>query len=58
MVICGFCDLGQMVANMLETAPPSVESGVVPYVAFDLTVPRLEVGCNCVDCCCVDVSCG
>lgn len=50
MVICGFCDLGQMVANMLETAPPSVESGVVPYVAFDLTVPRLEVRslCACV----------
>ncbi len=42
VVICGFCDLGQMVANMLETAPPSVDGGVVPYVAFDLTVPRLE----------------
>lgn len=42
VVICGFCELGQMVANMLETAPPSVEGGMAPYVAFDLTVPRLE----------------
>lgn len=42
IMICGFCELGQIVANMLETAPASVDGGMVPYVAFDLTLPRLE----------------
>jgi voltage-gated potassium channel Kch len=39
VVICGFGEVGQAVANTLE----SLERPM-PYVAFDLTVGRVQVG--------------
>ena len=43
VVICGFGELGQTVANMLESPlAVSLESGKVPYIAFDLSVERIK----------------
>ena len=43
VVICGFGELGQTVANMLQSPlAESLERGQVPYVAFDLQVERLK----------------
>ena len=43
VVICGFGELGQSIANMLENPlSVSLERGKVPYVAFDLQVGLLQ----------------
>ena len=43
VVICGFGELGQSIANMLENPlAVSLERGKVPYVAFDLQVGLLQ----------------
>ena len=43
VVICGFGEIGQTVANMLESPfAISLERGRVPYVAFDMSPTRLE----------------
>ncbi|EIE26679.1 hypothetical protein COCSUDRAFT_52422 [Coccomyxa subellipsoidea C-169] len=43
VVICGFGELGQTLANMLESPlAMSLERGVIPYVAFDLQPSRLR----------------
>lgn len=43
VVICGFGELGQTLANMLESPlAMSLERGRVPYVAFDLQPSRLR----------------
>ncbi|KAK9841217.1 hypothetical protein WJX74_002016 [Apatococcus lobatus] len=43
VVICGFGEIGQTVANMLESPfAISLERGKVPYVAFDMSPHRLE----------------
>ena len=43
VVICGFGELGQSLANMLESPlAMSLERGRVPYVAFDLQPSRLR----------------
>ncbi|KAK9810162.1 hypothetical protein WJX72_005895 [[Myrmecia] bisecta] len=43
IVICGFGELGQTLANMLESPfAVSLERGQVPYVAFDLVPARLK----------------
>ena len=43
MVICGFGELGQVVANIIM-APPQPRSEVppVPYVAFDIHADRVN----------------
>lgn len=44
VVICGFGELGQTVANMLDSPlAETLERGRVPYVAFDLQPTRLKV---------------
>ena len=44
VVICGFGELGQSIANMLENPlSVSLERGKVPYVAFDLQVGLLQM---------------
>lgn len=43
VVICGFGELGQTLANMLESPlAMSLERGCVPYIAFDLQPSRLR----------------
>ena len=43
VVICGFGELGQSLANMLESPlAMSLDRGHVPYVAFDLQPSRLR----------------
>ena len=43
VVICGFGEIGQTVANMLESPfAISLERGKVPYVAFEMSPHRLE----------------
>jgi hypothetical protein len=43
VVICGFGELGQTLANMLESPlAMSLERGRVPYIAFDLQPSRLR----------------
>jgi hypothetical protein len=43
VVICGFGELGQTLANMLESPlAVSLERGRVPYVAFDLQPSRMR----------------
>lgn len=43
VVICGFGELGQTLASMLESPlGMSLERGRVPYVAFDLQPSRLR----------------
>jgi voltage-gated potassium channel Kch len=44
VLICGFGDVGQAVANMLEALLLPGSKSPVPYVAFDLTVPRVQAG--------------
>ena len=44
MVICGFGELGQTVANMLESPlAVSAESSPVRYIGFDLQPTRIKV---------------
>ncbi len=43
VVICGFGEIGQTVANMLESPfAISLERGRVPYVAFDMAPQKLD----------------
>ena len=43
VIICGFGELGQAVANMLDSPlAPQLECGSVPYLAFDIHHDRVR----------------